>query len=199
MSMTLLPTKQITINVTPKGTPFYSYDYVGIEYAPHTVQIAGKQRELDKIFQLDLICDIDNARMDVETELGIRDALSELYGDKYILVEEVDKVSVKADIEKMETKDVSVFTGAIELQNLPENLTAEFKDITVNLRAMAVPEVLEKVNATSLKPYVDCSEYKQPGVYYAVIRTQGQERVDIKLASVELTVSEKIVEAEQTD
>ena len=195
VSMTLLPTKQININVTPKGNPFYNYDCVGIEYAPHTMLIAGKKRDLDKIFQLDLICDIDNARTDVETELSIREALDELYGDKYIVVDELDKVSVKADIERMESKDVSVFTGAIELRNLPENLKAEFKDVTVNLRVMAVPEVLEKVNATNLKPYIDCSEYKQPGVYYAVIRAQEAERVEVKLASVELTISEAEVTA----
>lgn len=190
VSMTLLPTKQITINVTPKGTPFYNYDCNGIEYAPHTVQIAGKRRDLDRIFQLDLICDIDNARADVETELNIKDALNELYGDKYILVEDIDKVSVKADIERMESKDISVFTGAIELRDLPENLKAEFKDVTVNLRAMAVPELLEKVSAASLKPYIDCSEYKQPGIYYAVIRAQETERVEVKLTTIEVTISE---------
>lgn len=190
VSMTLLPTKQININVTPKGTPFYNYDCVGMEYAPHTMQIAGKKSDLDKIFQLDLTCDIGNARADVETELNIREALNELYGDKYILVDELDKVSVKAEIERMASKDISVFTGAIELRNLQENLKAEFADVTVNLRVMAVQELLEKVNATSLKPYIDCSEYKQPGVYYAVIRAQETDRVEVKFASVELTISE---------
>ena len=90
----------------------------------------------------------------------------------------------------MASKDISVFTGAIELRNLQENLKAEFADVTVNLRVMAVQELLEKVNATSLKPYIDCSEYKQPGVYYAVIRAQETDRVEVKFASVELTISE---------
>ena len=59
-----------------------------------------------------------------------------------------------------------------------------------DLESMTRDELLEKVNATSLKPYIDCSEYKQPGVYYAVIRAQETDSVEVKFASVELTISE---------
>ncbi len=191
VSMTLLPTKQIQINVTGNGTPFYNYDCTGIEYAPNTVLIAGKSEDLAKIAALELKCDISNARADVEADLSLADSLKSLYGDKYILVGENDHVSVKATVERMQSKTVSLLTSGIELQNLNENLLVEFADVTTELTVVAVPKYLNDITAASLHPYVDCSTYTEPGSYMAVIRTQTPEHAEVKYASIQITVSEK--------
>ncbi len=193
VSMTLLPTKQIQIHVTENGTPFYNYDCTGIEYAPNTVVIAGKNEDLARISQLELSCDISNARTDVEAELGIEENLRQLYGDKYILVDENDHVSVKATIERMQSKEISLLTSGIELRNLPENLAVEFAEVTAGVTVVAVPKYLNNISATSLKPYVDCSAYTEPGEYLATIHTEKLEHIEAKYASVQITVSEKEV------
>ena len=201
VSMTLLPTKQIQINVTENGTPFYNYDCTGIEYAPNSVVIAGKKEDLEKISQLDLQCNINNARTDVETELNLEESLSTLYGDKYILVGENEQVSVKAEIERMQSKELDLLNEGIELRNLQEDLTVEFSELTVKLTVTAVSKYLNEVSAVSLKPYVDCSTYTEPGGYLAIIHTESPEHVEVKYASTPITVSrkEEAVPAENPD
>jgi len=201
VSMTLLPTKQIQINVTENGTPFYNYDCTGIEYAPNSVVIAGKKEDLEKISQLDLQCNINNARADVETELNLEESLSTLYGDKYILVGENEQVSVKAEIERMQSKELDLLNEGIELRNLQEDLTVEFSELTVKLTVTAVSKYLNEVSAVSLKPYVDCSTYTEPGEYLAIIHTESPEHVEVKYASTLITVSrkEEAVPAENLD
>lgn len=191
VSMTLLPTKQIAVRVTENGTPFYNYDCTGVEYAPNTVLIAGKSEDLARISQLDLNCDISNARDDVEAELGIEEYLKKLYGDTYILVGENGHVSVKASIERMQTKEISLLTSDLELRNLAENLTVEFSEVTTELTVAAVQKYLNDISAASLVPYVDCSTYTEPGQYLATIHTQAPEHAEVKYASVQITVSKK--------
>lgn len=193
VSMTLLPTKQIPVKVTQNGTPFYNYDCTGVEYAPNTVLIAGESAALAKISQLDMKCDISNARVDVETELGIEDYLNQLYGDTYILVGENDHVSVKATIERMQSKGISLLTSGLELRNLAEHLTVEFSEVTTEVTVVAVPKYLNDISAASLGAYIDCSSYTEPGAYLAMIYTQQPEHAEVKYASVQITVSEKSV------
>jgi len=196
VSMTLLPTKRIQVNVTEVGTPFYGYDCTGIEFAPNTIQLAGKSEDLAKISKLNLKCEISNARENVETELNVEDELKQLYGDKYILVDESDHVSVKATIEKTQSKSISVLANAIELRNLKENLTAEFANLTAELTVVAVPKYLESVSIATLKPYIDCSTYDEPGSYIAIIRTQQAEHVEVKYASIQITLHDETQAAE---
>jgi len=191
VSMTLLPTKQIQVRVTENGTPFYNYDCTGVEYAPNTVLIAGKSEDLAKISQLDLMCDISNARTDVESELGIEEHLNKLYGDKYILVGENDHVSVKATIERMQSREISLMTSGLELRDLADDLSVEFSEITTEITVVAVPKYLEDISAASLEPYIDCSAFTEPGEYVAVIRTQQPENAEVKYASIWITVREK--------
>lgn len=191
VSMTLLPTKQIQVRVTENGTPFYNYDCTGVEYAPNTVLIAGKSEDLAKISQLDLMCDISNARTDVESELGIEEHLNKLYGDKYILVGENDHVSVKATIERMQSKQISLMTSGLELRDLADDLSVEFSEITTEITVVAVPKYLEDISAASLEPYIDCSAFTEPGEYMAVIRTQQPENAEVKYASIWIMVREK--------
>lgn len=191
VSMTLLPTKQIQVRVTENGTPFYNYDCTGVEYAPNTVLIAGKSEDLAKISQLNLMCDISNARTDVESELGIEEHLNKLYGDKYILVGENDHVSVKATIERMQPKEISLITSGLELRDLADDLSVEFSEITTEITVVAVPKYLEDISAASLEPYIDCSAFTEPGEYVAVIRTQQPEHAEVKYTSIWITVREK--------
>lgn len=191
VSMTLLPTKQIQVNVKQNGTPFYNYDCTGIEYAPNTLLIAGEKEDLEKVSQLELSCDISNARTDVEEELGIEEYLRERYGNKYILVGENDHVSVKASIERMQSKEIRVLTDNLELRNLAEDLQVEFSEVATGITVVAVPKYLNDITSVSLQPYVDCSNYTEPGEYLAMICTQELEHAEVKYASVQITVSQK--------
>lgn len=191
VSMTLLPTKQIQVNVKQNGTPFYNYDCTDIEYAPNTLLIAGKEEDLGKISQLELSCDISNARADVEAELGIEEHLRERYGNKYILVGENDHVSVKASIERMQSKVIRVLTDNLELRNLAEDLQVEFSEVATGITVVAVPKYLNDITSVSLQPYVDCSNYTEPGEYLAMIHTQELEHAEVKYASIQITVSKK--------
>lgn len=190
VSVTLLPTKWIEINVTEQGEPFYNYDCTGIEFAPNAVLIAGQQSSLANISQLNLSCDISNARADVEAELSIEEALQQAYGSAYILVDEIDRVSAKAVIERMESKEVSIPIDMIELRNLAENLEASFEETTKNLRVVAVPQELDNITAATLKPYIDCAEYVTPGTYVAMINTPENR---VKITTIQIEIREKEV------
>ena len=189
VSMTLLPVKQIQVNVTQNGTPFYNYDCTGIEFAPNTVMVAGKIEDLAKLSRLELRCDISNARADVEAELGIEEFLKEQYGEKYILVGDNAHVSVKATIERMQSREITLLTSSLELRNLAEDLTVEFSEVSTGITVVAVPKYLNDISAASLQPYVDCSNYTEPGEYLAMIHTQNPEHAEVKYASVQITVN----------
>lgn len=191
VALTLLPTKQINLNVNQKGNAYYDYTCTGIEYAPHTITIAGKAEDLSKIHQLDLTCDITNAYNDVERELSIEEALQERYGDTYIIVDESENVSVKATIVKMQTKDITILTAAIELRNLPENMQAEFANLTTNIKLVGIPEDLNQYSSSNLKAYIDCSTYTAEGTYRALIQTEGLSKVESRLSSTEISIIQK--------
>lgn len=188
VSMTLLPTKTIALEVEASGTPFYNYACTGIEYAPNTVLIAGRQSDLNKISQLKLQCDINNARKNVEAELNVKEALNKIYGNTYILVDENEKVSVKASIDKMETKELPVLTGSIEVKNLAEGLKVEFSELTVAIQATALAEKLSEITSSSLNAYIDCKNYTRPGSYLAVVHTQYPDIV--KIVTVGILISD---------
>lgn len=191
VNVTLLPTKSITLNVLKTGTAFYDYACTGIEYAPNTVLIAGKAAALMRISSLELFCDISNARADIEEELDIEAALQEQYGETYILVGDNDKVSVKATIVKMETKEISVLTSMIELKNLEESLTAEFSAISTSVKVVGVPAYLTDITVSQLTPYIDCSAFTAPGTYLALVRAEAPDNVETKVTTIEITISEK--------
>jgi len=198
VSVTLLPTKRIDINVVEEGEPFYNYDCTGIEFAPNSILIAGQKSSLDKVTQLDLSCNISNARENVEAELSIEEALKQAYGTEYILVDEIDRVSAKAVIERMESKEVTILTNAIEIQGLADHLEVVFEDVTKNLKVVAVPQVLNTITSATLKPYIDCSEYVNPGTYFAVIHTQESEE-RVKLTTIQIEIKEKDVAAQSEE
>lgn len=189
VSMTLLPTKLIDLNITATGKPFYNYTCTSIKYAPLSVLVAGHPSDLADITSLSIECDTSYAREDVEAELSIEEALLDAYGNKYILVDDNTHVSVKATIEQMLTKEITILTSSISFLNLSAGLRAECTELTTILRVVGIAEAMEGLTAAQLQPYVDCSSYVTPGTYSVVVRAQAPENVEVKIATIELVIT----------
>lgn len=98
VSVELLSTKEVNLYVEVEGTPYYGYEYLGIEYEPKKVVIAGEQSELDKVQYIIAVYNIANKRADIQDEINIQDFITE----DVILIDENQNAVINIDINKIE-------------------------------------------------------------------------------------------------
>ncbi len=188
VSVRLLPTKEIDLKVVPEGDAYYNYVCTGIEYAPQTIVIAGEEEDLAAISYLQLVCVISGAKADIETDLSIEDALTELYGSKYIIVDkDTTTAKVKATIEKLDTTDISMLASNIEARNVQDGLRVSYLTLTTVLKVYGLASDLEDVSSATVKPYIDCSECTSPGTYTLPVMTE-QNGLEIRSSAIEITI-----------
>ncbi|MDF2472748.1 MAG: hypothetical protein K0R21_530 [Anaerocolumna sp.] len=102
VTVSLLNTKEVNLFVEVEGTPYYGYEYVGIEYQPKQVEIAGEQSELDKVRYIIAVYNINNKSSDIVDEINIVDFITE----DVILIDENQNAAINIDIEKIDVPDL---------------------------------------------------------------------------------------------
>jgi YbbR domain-containing protein len=111
VSVSLLNTKEVNLFVEVEGTPFYGYEYVGIEYEPKQVEIAGEQSELNKVKYIIAVYNISNKNTDIEDEIDIQDFITE----DVILIDNNQNAVINIDIERMNQQDLEEFQDQQDL------------------------------------------------------------------------------------
>lgn len=162
VAIELYQIKEIPLKITTTGQPADGYVMTDIEYQPKTVEIAAEDSVLSSIDKLDVSWDITGATGDIEEFIELRDRIP----DGVLLVGEDTTASVKITIEKLETKEVSIWPNDIELKNVSAGLEVIYitkGPIVVNL--LGPPSELEEINRNTLKPYLNLLGYS-PGTYY---------------------------------
>lgn len=154
VSVELLNTKTVNLFVDIKGTPFYGYEFVGFNYEPKQVVIAGKKEELDKVPYIMAVYNISNKRSDIEDEINIQDYITE----NVILIDQSQNAVINIDIEKTETKEIGFNANEIELRNVPFGTTASVDNSSlVYVKVSGTADELAGISKEDLKPYIDLS------------------------------------------
>ncbi len=113
--------------------------------------------------------DVTGARENIEEYLD----LDEKVDEEIHLVGEDNNVSINIKIEKLESKEVSIWPNDIEIKNKSDNLNAEFitkGPIKVNIKGPA--SKLDEINRNTLKPFINLSGYSSSGTYFLDIQTE---------------------------
>jgi len=154
--------KEIPLKIIATGQPADGYVMTGIEYQPKTIEIAAEDSKLRNINVLEVTRDITGATEDIEEFIELRDWLD--YG--VLLVGEDTTASLNITIEKLETKEVSIWPNDIEIKNKSDNLKVEYLTRgPIKVLILGPASELETINRNTLKPFINLLGYSA-GTYF---------------------------------
>lgn len=164
ITVTVFNTKTIPILLDITGEPkeghHYNNDY---EYTPQTITIGGTAKKLAKIDSLTIPVDITDADGEYEVNIPFESYLP----DDVKLVSNEKEVSVRVNMEELQTKTISLDADDIDLVNIPDGMKAELIDnpVSVSMQIRGTAEQIAKYNSSSVGAYIDING-KSAGVYY---------------------------------
>lgn len=159
--------KEIPLNIETTGIPAEGYIMTGVEYQPKTIEIAAKNSILEDIDKLEASLDITDASESIEEFIDLQKWLEE---GVYIVAEDTT-ASVNVTIEKLETKELSIWPNDIELKNKSQSVEAVYitkGPIKVNIQGPA--SEIEPITRNNLKPFINLLGYST-GTYYLNLET----------------------------
>jgi YbbR domain-containing protein len=169
IDMEIVPTKEVEVYINPVGNPADGYYLKSVEYAPHYITLAGTAANLSRVTRLTLDCPIAGAAEATETSLDVRSALRDLYGDNIVLVNDSQKISVRAQIVPFEQKTVTLPTDKIEIRQLPDDLSCEIDATAVEITFRGTEEAVRNIVSADVKAFIDCSFISKTGPYSSVV------------------------------
>jgi len=160
----LVHTKEIEVKVNVLGTPAEGYTCDTVEYAPHYITIAGDAADLDKIDSVTIECMVSDAVADIEKAYNVSELVNDTFGSGIKVVNEGQRISVRAIIEPLAEKSFTISTDSIELRNLDEAFVAEIQQGTVTVVLQAKNDILNKLKLEDIKAFINCQQYTKEGV-----------------------------------
>ena len=165
--------KEIPLKITTTGQPASGYIKTNIDYQPKTIEIAADDATLKAINMLEVPRDITDATSSIEEFIELQEWLD----DGVQLVGTDTTASVKITIEKLESRQVSIWPNDIELRNQSDILQVVY--ITkgpINADVLGPASEVESITRNTLKPYIDLLGYSS-GTYYFDIETDISEHI----------------------
>jgi YbbR domain-containing protein len=176
--------KEIPLVITATGQAADGYIMSRMEYQPKTIEIAADNLKLDKIDRLEVPYDITNASANIEEFIDLEDWLD----NGVYLVGSDTTASVSITIEKIETKQISIWPNDIELRNKRDDVQIEY--ITkgpINVGVSGPASEIDAVTRNNLKPYINLLDYST-GTYYFNIETSYSDNISLDDTSKALLI-----------
>lgn len=189
VSIKLLKTKQVALNITTSGEPYYGYQYINMEYEPKKITIAGEADVISSIYTIPITIDIANAMDTKEEEIDIMEELP----DNVFLNDENSTVTVRVIIEKLQVKEIAIPLNLIEEKDLAENLDLEYSETEEPIiKIMGLEDNVKSITAKDLKPYLDLAG-KKAGTHTIPISfaMDNQDFTIINSASLKVVLTKK--------
>lgn len=166
------PNKEIPIKVVPVGELAFGKSIKSITTNISSVTIYGEQAAVDKIEQLEVEVDVKDLEKDKEYHVTLKKpaGITEL-SSKTVTV----KVSIDNSITK-EFENVSVRIENLDSKYKASAMSEEDSQVTVTVTGSE--ETVNKVDLSSIKPYIDLKDY---GV--------GEWEVDVKVTGDDLKLT----------
>ncbi len=181
------PSKEVPIKVVPEGKLAFGKSIKSMELSTSTITVYGEQDAIDKIEQLEVSIDTDGLDEDKEYHVtlkkpnGITDLSIKTLTIKVILDNSISK----------EFEDLS-----IQFRNLGPNFKVQAltdDDRKVNVVVSGSADVVDKIEASSIKPYIDLKDYGV-GEHEVVVKVTGDDlklHYESKTKKVKIRITEK--------
>lgn len=167
--------KEIPLRITATGQAADGYIMTNIEYQPKTIEIAAGDSKLRSISLVEVSYDITGATEDIEEFIELQEWL----GEGVYLVTEDTTASVNITIERLESKELSIWPNDIELKNKKDALhTVYITNEPININVIGPASEMEQINRNTLKPYVNLLGYSS-GTYYFDLETDISKNISI--------------------
>ena len=177
------PSKEVPIKVIPKGDLAFGRSIKSMVLSSTLVTIYGEQAAVDEIEQLEVEIDTKGLAKDKEYHVTLKkpSGITEL---------STKTLTIKLTLDDSITKEFENI--AIQFKNLGNNykvqaLTDDDRQVTVVVSGSS--DVVKKVEATSIKPYIDLKDYGV-GTHEVEVQVSGD---DLKLIYESKTKKVKIV------
>lgn len=157
VSVHVLRTKTIPVNIKITGKPAAGYEFVDAECQPEAIRVAGDRKELANISEVNVPVDITAMRStsgSVEQNISIQDYLPE----GVFVLADYAQVSLRIGIEKQMSRKVSIPVEDIKFASLADHLSAKIlgDKSVVSITLQGISSVLDEINADDYSAYVDC-------------------------------------------
>ncbi len=176
ISVEILKTKELAINVETTGVPKNNYVVSAIDYQPTSVMVVGEAEELAKVHEI-VIDDIDvaDAAEALETSVVIADYLP----NGISLAEDTQEIMIKVMIEPVVEKTLAITNEDIKISGKNNGYTYTFKDggtYTLNVRGLK--DDLDNLKILSLAPDIDVTGYGV-GTYTFTVTTKELDQIEV--------------------
>lgn len=147
------PRKEIPIKIVPKGTLAVGKSIESISSEINSIVVYGDEKTIEKIENLEVEIDVDGLDSDKEFNVTLKkpSGITDL---------SVKNLKIKVNVDNSITKE---FEGVkVSAENIPSGykaqaLSKEDSEITVVVSGSA--DIIEKLDSSSIKAYVDLSNY----------------------------------------
>lgn len=170
VSVNILKTNQIPIDVELFGTLPDGYAVESVECNPSQIEVKGGKGKVSKIqvihindfsFNLNGITDTFTKEIDIKRYLPEGVALAD---------KQNDKISVKVNIKQLNSLELQIPFNEIELNNVPENLAFELMGTGwVPVKIYGSSDDLFKVDSSNLSPSLDLKSCNEEKTYQLVL------------------------------
>lgn len=179
VNLGLFPTKEVDFKVNVTGEPAEGYIVTNVGYEPKKITIAGKENVIKNISYLQVDEDISGETKDIEKDINLQEHLKDKLPEGVVVVGEDLNASVKITIEKLETKEITIWPNDIELKNKQDNLSAIFNTtgpIKVNIKG---PEnEIADLTRKTLQTYIELTDYTI-GTYAFTLNAELPQHVSL--------------------
>ena len=158
VNLKLYKTKTVELLAQTEGNPAEGYVVTGLDYEPKTVVIASEDdRALDKINYLQITENIEGEKSNLERDIDLKEALDLPKG--VILVGDNLTVGMNIKIERLETKEITIWPNDIELRNRKADQEVGFNTIgPIKVLVKGPGKEIEEIDRPTLKPYIDLAD-----------------------------------------
>lgn len=192
VSIAMLRTKTVPIEIEYVGEPAQGYDVVSEECATTEVLIAGTKADLDEVSSIKLTCDISGISEKLEKTILYKDFLPEnIYLAEGDL--ETTGAAVTVNVEPHIEKEFAIPYDDIKLQNSSDDYTYSLGSGEVTVTVEGTESVVNAVKAAQISVSIDVSSLSEGEhtVPVSVNVPTGVTLTDSWYCSVDITVETK--------
>jgi YbbR domain-containing protein len=191
VNLKLYKTKTVELKAKVEGKPADGYVVVDVEHEPKTVVIASEDDAiLDKINSLTIIENIDGVDSTLERDIDLKERLELPKG--VILVGDNQTVGMNIIIERLETKEITIWPNDIGLRNRKEFQEVGFYTTgPIKIKVKGPADEIDELDRFTLKPYIDLIDCSV-GTYGLEIEADLPEHttiIDTPLVSISIVSS----------
>ncbi len=172
VTVQVLKTKEISVNVTAKGQPALGYSLESLNYEPQSITIAGTDEVLASIKELTIPdVDITGLSSDYEQSFAVEDYVPE----GVVLTEPEQQIMVTAKVGQITTRTITINADQIDIAGgTPKYSYLIDRNTKIKVTLRGFRSKLDSLTAVDFNPMVEVSGY-----------SMGSYVCDIVLAEVE--------------